>query len=121
MAADFHNATSVFRARVTEVRLATLTNPSDKTRTVEIVEAKYQLKEVFKGRPPEDGIVRDLPFGPGNCSLGRLPGLEYVFFPATQAMVLVPTGSFSYFNMEGTEVVPKLKELRELASTERPR
>lgn len=113
----FAAATSVFRARVTEVKLASLADPANPSgRAVEVVEARYEVKEILKGAAPSAGIVRDLPFGPGNCSLGLIPGLEYVFFPGEHEMVLVPSGSFAYFNEEGSEVKPRLEALRKLAA-----
>ncbi len=44
------------------------------------VEGRYTLIEVLKGAPPAKGVVDDLPFGLGNCSLGLMPGWDYVFF-----------------------------------------
>jgi hypothetical protein len=111
----FADASTVFRARVTEVKLATLADPSIPTEHVEVVEGRYEIREVFKGAPSRTGIVRDLPFGPGNCSLGLLPGMEYVFFPGEHEMVLLPSGSFAFFNAEGSEVKPRLEALRKLA------
>jgi hypothetical protein len=111
----FTSTKNVFRARITEVRLAKLADPSNPKDMAEVVEARFEIKEVFKGAAPASGIVRDLPFGPGNCSLGLLPGLEYVLFPGEYEMVLLPTGSFSYFNAEATEVKPRLDALRKLA------
>jgi hypothetical protein len=111
----FSKANSVFRARVTEVRLSSLPNPDRPSEKVEVVEARYEVKEVFKGRPPASGVVRDLPFAPGNCSLGVLPGIEYTFFPGQHDLVLVYSGSFAYFNAEDAEVKPKLEELRRLS------
>lgn len=115
----FAKATSVFRARVTEVKLATLVDPDHPSRTVEVVEARYEVKEVFKGAPPASGIVRDLPYGPGNCSLGLLPGMEYVFFPGKYEMVLLFSGSFAFFNAEAKEVRQHLDEIRRLAAASR--
>jgi hypothetical protein len=112
----FSEATSIFRARVTEVKLATLDDPSQPERKTEVVEARYVVKEVLKGTPPLSGVVRDLPFGPGNCSLGLLPGLEYVFVPGEYEMVLLPSGSFAYFNESGAAVKSRLQALREYAA-----
>jgi hypothetical protein len=44
------------------------------------VEAKYELSDVLKGSLRGRGKVRDLVFGPGNCSLGVLAGFYYVFY-----------------------------------------
>jgi hypothetical protein len=107
---------TIFWARVTETRLTTLQDPTDPKRSFEVVEARYEVKEVFKGEPPASGVIRDLPYGPGNCSLGLMPGVEYVFIPGEYDMVLLPTGSFGHFNPEGRTVAPRLKAIRKLAS-----
>ena len=112
----FARANSVFRARVTEARLSRLVNPANPAEHVEVVEARYEVKEVFRGTPPSSGFVRDLPYGPGNCSLGVLPGMEYVFFPGEQDFVLIFSGSFGYFNPEGSEVKQHLEALRHMGS-----
>ena len=85
----------------------------------EVVEANYEVKEVFKGTPPASGIVRDFPFGPGNCSLGLLPGVEYVFYPDENNFVLIFSGSFGFINAEGNDVKPRLEALRQQASANR--
>lgn len=110
----FARATSVFRARVTEAKLSRLANPENTAEQIEIVEARYEVKEVFRGTPPSSGFVRDLPFGPGNCSLGVLPGMEYVFFPGEHDFVLIYSGSFGYFNPEDSEVKQRLEALRHM-------
>jgi hypothetical protein len=115
----FAKATSVFRARVTEARLATFANPMKSAERVEVVEARYEITEVFKGNPSPSGVVRDLPFGPGNCSLGLLPGTEYVFFPGENDFVLIYSGSFAFFNAEGSEVKPQFEALRKLGAQAR--
>jgi hypothetical protein len=113
----FSRATSVFRARVTEARLSRLANPANPAEQVDVVEARYEVKEVFRGTPPSAGFVRDLPFGPGNCSLGVLPGMEYVFFPGEHDLVLIYSGSFGYFNPDGSEVKQHLEALRHMSAT----
>ena len=115
----FAHAISVFRARVVEARLAKFPNPLKPVEQVEVVEAKFEIKEVLKGTPPASGVVRDLPFAPGNCSLGLLPGMEYVFFPDASGFVLLPGGSFGYINAEGSEVKSHLEALRKLAGASR--
>lgn len=44
------------------------------------VEGRYTLIKALKGQPASHGTVNDLPFAPGNCSLGLMPGWDYVFF-----------------------------------------
>ena len=111
----FAAAKTIFRARVTEARLSKLDGLIEKGKSIEIVEAKYDVLEVFKGVPPPSGVVRDVTFGPGNCGLGILVGTEYVFMPEEHDMVLAPSGSFGYFNAEGTQVKPRLELFRRLA------
>ncbi|WP_130300805.1 MULTISPECIES: hypothetical protein [unclassified Duganella] len=113
----FANAKSVFRARVVETRLGKLVNPSNPSEVVEVVEAKYEIREIFKGAPAAAGVVRDLPFGPGNCSLGLLAGMEYVFYPDANNLVLTFSGSFGYLNAEGTDVKPRFEALRKLVAS----
>src|SRR5262249_36079998 len=110
----FAAASSVFRARITETKLAVLQHVGQST---EVVEARFEVREVIKGTPPASGIVRDLPFSPGNCSLGLMAGMEYVLLPGEYDLVLLPSGSFGYFNVEGTAVQSRLRELRALAAT----
>lgn len=117
----FSRAKSVFRAQVTEVKLSHLANPENPAEQVEVVEARYILKEAFRGNPPSTGFVRDLPYGPGNCSLGVLPGVEYVFFPGEHDFVLTYSGSFGYFNSEDREVKQHLEALRQMNATGRCR
>lgn len=109
----FAKANSVFRARITEAKLAKFASPLRPGEQIDVVEAKFEVKEVFKGTPP--GLVRDFPFGPGNCSLGLLPGVEYVFFPGENDFVLILSGSFAFLNAEGNEVKPHLEALRRQA------
>ena len=84
--------------------------------SVSYVEGDFQVVEVLKGQPPADGKVNDLVFGPGNCSLGLLAGLDYLFFIQDEKtkMVLWPTGSRAFINREGTEAVKLLTQLRAL-------
>jgi hypothetical protein len=82
------SAESVFVAHVTatrEVRFAevlprSLRKDLDSEEADEpLIEVKYRLLETLKGNPPASGRVYDLPFGPGNCSLGVFAGWDYVF------------------------------------------
>lgn len=56
-------------------------------------------------------------FWPGNCGLGLMTGIEYVIFQLGEPLEFASfcTGSFGFFNAEGTEVKPDLDRLRELA------
>ena len=109
----FMNATRVFRAKIISTELSTDRMDGEK---FEIVKAKYSLIESYKGKNPKKGIVKEIPFGPGNCMLGLLTGLEYVIYLEGNDYVTMPSGSWGYFNAEGTEVVPELEKLRALAN-----
>jgi hypothetical protein len=108
----FTKANSVFRARVVETKIVQFRNPDNLSGVGEVVEAKFEVKEVFKGEPPRSGIVRDIPYGIGNCSLGLLAGVEYVFFPGENDSVLLLSGSFGFENPDGKEIKKRLDELR---------
>ena len=111
----FNSAKAVFHAKIVETKLGNLKNPDNSKESIETVEGKFIVKEKFKGEPPVSGYAKDFVFGPGNCSLGLITGMEYVFYVSDDDFVLLPTGSFGFFNDEGTAVRPKLDKLRELS------
>lgn len=81
----FDEATHVFVARVVSTQLKRLRGRECEVGDLddddcEYVEARYELAESLKGSPGRRGKVRDLVFGPGNCSLGLLAGIYYVFY-----------------------------------------
>lgn len=108
----FVQARSVFRARILEAKVAKFTNPENLSEVTEVIEAKFEVKEVYKGEPPNSGVVRDLPYGIGNCSLGLVAGVEYVFFTGEYDLVWIPSGSFGLLNLDGNGMKPRLDELR---------
>jgi len=87
-------------------------------RPIGIVEGEFRVVEIFKGIPPSDGKARDFIFGPGNCSLGLLAGLDYLFFieDARENFVLLPSGSRAFVNINGTEPKRLFETLRRLRS-----
>jgi hypothetical protein len=56
-------ATSIFRARVTEVKLVMWVPQGYSGVSRESVEARNEIKEALKGEPPKSGVVRDWPYG----------------------------------------------------------
>lgn len=85
---QLESAESVFIARVTVAREVpteevlppeALADLDEAERHAPVIEASYRLIERLKGEPPANGPVYDLPFAAGNCSLGLLPGWDYVF------------------------------------------
>lgn len=94
----FSRATEVFVARVSSTKLAHFSrrlcgvDPEE----CEYIRADYTLVENIKGHAPRRGHVKDLPFGPGNCSLGVMAGWYYVFYINDEhRLVLHPGGSFA--------------------------
>ena len=109
----FANADRVFRAKIIATKLVTEEIHGDKG---EVIHATYKLIESYKGKTPQEGIVRELPFGPGNCMIGLMTGTEYIIYIDNKYnFVTLPSGSWGYFNAEGTEVQSKINELRERA------
>ena len=113
----FKKASSVFVAHVLRTEEKSIRVETKNPYLV--VEAEFRVVEILKGQPPSDGKVRDLVFGPGNCSLGLLAGLDYLFFIQDDQynFVLWPTGSRPFININGTESVKLLQDLRRLKET----
>jgi hypothetical protein len=116
----FARATAVFVAhmvRTEEAGLMVMGNHKEP-----IIEGTFRVIEVLKGRPPEDGKVRSPPYGPGNCTIPLMAGMDYVFFlgPSDnkQNFVTWITGSFGTFNLGGTEPKRILDELRKLSAAQ---
>lgn len=76
----YKSASAVFVAHITKTEEKSSPVGGDKRLPWPIVEGNFKLIEILKGEPPADGKVKDLVFGPGNCSLGLFAGLDYVFF-----------------------------------------
>ncbi|WP_413663468.1 hypothetical protein [Microbulbifer sp. CNSA002] len=112
----FKDANRVFRAKIVGTQLGTENLEGE---TFEIVKAKYKLIESYKGRNTKSGYVKELTFSPGNCMLGLLTGMEYIIYLGDTDFVTLPSGSWGYFNPEGTQVLPELEKLRALAKGER--
>ena len=109
----FSEADRVFRARIIGTKLITEKFDGE---SEEVVKATYRLIESYKGKNSKKGTVKEIPFGPGNCMLGLLTGMEYVIYLEGNDFVTLPSGSWGYFNAEGTQVVPELEKLRKLSS-----
>jgi hypothetical protein len=111
----FARAKEVFLARV--VRVEEAAKP-ERLGGAEIrtVQGTYKLLEVFKGEPRDGDTVLDFVFTPGNCSLGIMAGLYYVFFiQGGNRLVLWPGGSRGYINLEGSVPKADLARFRALA------
>ena len=101
----FAMAKEVFLVRMVRVEESTQPHRIGNTE-VKTVTGTYKLLEVFKGEPKDGDTVTDFVFTPGNCSLGIMAGLYYVFFiRPDNRLVLWVNGSRGYINLEGS--VPK--------------
>ena len=101
----FAMAKEVFLARIVRVEESTKAERVGSTE-VKTVTGTYKLLEVFKGEPKDGDTVTDFVFTPGNCSLGIMAGLYYVFFiRPDNRLVLWVNGSRGYINLDGS--VPK--------------
>ena len=114
----FARASAVFVAHLLRTEEIKATTPFG-DQPLPVVEATFRTIEVFKGRPPADERVRSLVYGPGNCSLPLLSGLDYVFFlydNDSNFVLLLPGGNEMYFNLEGTSAKETMEDLRKLAN-----
>jgi len=110
----FAQAKEVFLARI--VRIEETAKPERLGNTdIKAVQGTYKLVEVFKGEPKDSDTVVDFVFNPGNCSLGIMAGLHYVFFIRPEnRLVLWVYGSRGYMNLDGSVPRKDLARLREL-------
>ena len=70
----------------------------------------------IKKQVKDGDTVLDFVFSHGNCSLGIMPGLHYVFFIHPEnRLVLWPGGSRGYVNMDGSVPKADLARLRAFA------
>jgi hypothetical protein len=114
-AENFASAATVFRATVTELKLSSFTPVGSTGKPREVIEVRYEVKEVFKGTPPANGFVRDSVATPGSCSLRATVGFDYIFFPAKDSMVTENTGSFGgFYNNAPPALRPRLKAIQQL-------
>ena len=113
----FASAKSVFVAHLyrTEERMTDLGITG---KPIPNVEGSFTVVEVLKGTPPSNGKVVDMVFGPGNCSLGLFAGLDYVFFIQDDKhnLVIWPTGSRAFINIEAADAVKAITALHKLSS-----
>ena len=110
---QFRDAERVFSAKIVSTKLKSESLDGQK---FEVVNATYALIESFKGNNPKKGVVKELPISPGNCMLGLLTGVRYVFFLEDDGFVTIFSGSWAYSNPEGSEVIQEVEKLRALAS-----
>jgi hypothetical protein len=93
----FGSADTVFMAKVTNTRLVKYADMAESKvpslnmksgtfgpEAADIVEAEFTVTEVFKKGSGQVELVRDLPFGFGNCSIGLMSGMTYIFFIQNQ-------------------------------------
>lgn len=109
----FGAAEGVALVKIISTRLVVDNNRKDEWER-ETVEATYEVLEAFKGdhsRP----IVREMVFGPGNCTIPLLTGnMYFLFIEKGSKTINWPSGSEMIWNIDGDNVKPILTELRSL-------
>ena len=111
----FAQAKEVFLARVVRVEETGKTERIGGGE-VKTVQGTYKLVEAFKGEPKDGDTVLDFVFSPGNCSLGIMAGLYYVFFVQPEnRLVLWVNGSRGYINLDGSVPKADFERFRTLA------
>jgi hypothetical protein len=112
---QFAKATRVLVARIVRTEEARMVlPPADE---MPIVEGTVRVIEILKGQPPEDGKVRSLVYGPGNCTIPLLAGWDYVFFLyEDKNFVQWLGGSVGNWSLEGKEAKSLLEKLRKLSA-----
>ncbi len=112
----FEEATSVFHAKIIELKLVQIAHPDKPEKFEDMVQIKYEVIEKFKGSPPYYLIAPILYF----CGYGSLvPGFNYIIYakynneikanivaPVTE-MIGVPFGELNSKDMEMLELVRK--------------
>jgi hypothetical protein len=115
LAEKVNDADGVALVKITSTRLIVDDSKKDEWER-ETVEATYDVLEAFKGdhsRP----VVREMVFGPGNCTIPLLSGNIYVLFiEKGNRLTSSMNGTQMLWNVDGTEVKPMLIQLRSLKS-----
>ncbi len=134
-AEDFYKtAKTAFIAHVTKTEEKFIVDPERSKERNRYIEATFEVIEVLKGKPPESGTVHDLVLGIGNCSIGLVAGLDYLFMPDENTKnerekmskygvtaynyVGLPTGSRMLPSIEHKKTIELLNKLRAL--TDKP-
>lgn len=87
----FDRASSVFVAHVTRVEEDK--EPDFKTRSDGTVFGTIITKEVIKGNPPDDNIVKEKFLIPAFCSIPLLAGGDYIFYLDSNAYLEIFNGT----------------------------
>ena len=111
--AAFENAKRVFRAKILQTELVFENYEGS---DYEIINSKYELLEVYKGNVSENGIVKTIPFFPGNCSVALLTGSEYVIYLGEDDFVYDFNGTWGYLDSEIKKTAEELREIKSYAS-----
>ena len=117
---QFDKADDVALVRTLDAKLTNVTIEGDRQpRTYEMVEARYEVLEGFKGKH-EPAVARALVYGPGNCMTALLVGSMYVVFLKNPHRVAGwPEGTFLLWNLEAPKVKSTLDALRRLSKEDK--
>jgi len=111
--AAFDNAKRVFRAKILQTEIVF---EDFKGSDYEIIDSKYELLEIYKGNVSENGVVKTIPFSPGNCSVALLTGSEYIIYLGEDDFVYDFNGTWGYLDSENKKKAEELKEIKSYAS-----
>jgi hypothetical protein len=111
----FAQATSVFIGHI--VRTAEVEASFDGQRET-IIEGAVRVVEVLKGPPPADGKIRSRIWGPGNCTIPIMAGIDYLLFVYEDNFISLPGGSTPLpslkEDLQDNETKRLLRSLRQL-------
>jgi hypothetical protein len=80
-----------------------------------LVEATFDVMEALKGDPPSDRKIKSFVYGPGNCSVPLLAGIDYLILLREGNWVLFPYGSQAFSSLQSTEAKQVLAVFRGFA------
>ena len=109
----FQQASTVFVGHIILAKEVTDDPQAQKFPSSRYIEATYLIKEVFKGQPKNTGVVTDGVYVGGSCSVGMLPGVDYIIYLYKTNNVSICNGTQFYNSTRDKELIEKLRVLRE--------
>jgi len=113
----FARSTSVFICHI--VRTEEVEGSFDGQREM-IIEGAFRVVEILKGPSPAGGKIRSLVYGPGNCAIPIVAGIDYLLFVQEDNLISFPTGSRALPSLkedlqdnETKQVLQRLRQLRD--------
>jgi hypothetical protein len=108
----YEASTMVFIAHITMTEEMLGDKKSENYLSKRYIKARYDVKEIFKGFPINGGIIYDSIYLGGNCSVGIIPGHEYIVFQNSSNEISICNGTTSYRKDDNSFTLRTLKMLR---------